>query len=179
MKLNNKYYLLRHGEAVSNVKRVYSSWPEKFKNPLTKKGRLMIKESTERLKDKDINLIFASDLLRTKQTADIVEKKLGIKPLFNKRLREISFGIFNGKPGILWRNYFSTKEEKVINKAAPKGESYKDVLKRVFDFLKDIDKKYHNRKNQDSQHYRNRIIQKRVGHKNQYLSWQRQIRLKS
>ena len=28
MKLNNKYYLLRHGEAKSNVKNVVSCWPE-------------------------------------------------------------------------------------------------------------------------------------------------------
>src|SRR5258706_3755800 len=98
MKLQNKYYLLRHGEALSNVKNVVSSWPETFENPLTERGVEMIKESAEKLKDKNIDLIFASDLLRTKQTAEIVGKTLKLEPEFDKRLREISFGIMNGGP---------------------------------------------------------------------------------
>ena len=77
-KLNNKYYLLRHGEALSNVKNVVSSWPETFKNPLTAKGKEQIAESAKKLKSKGVNLIFASDLLRTKQSADIVAKALNL-----------------------------------------------------------------------------------------------------
>lgn len=104
----------------------------------------MIKESAEKLKNECIDLIFSSDLLRTRETAEIVGKKLGIKPLFDERLREISFGIFSGKPSFYWNNYFKTEEE-IISKPAPKGESYNDVLKRAFDFLKEIDKKYNNK----------------------------------
>ena len=52
MKLNNKYYILRHGEALSNVKQVCSSWPEKFKNPLTKHGQEMVMAAAEMLKEK-------------------------------------------------------------------------------------------------------------------------------
>ena len=52
MKLNNTYYILRHGEAVSNVKQVVSSWPEKFKNPLTQHGKEMVMAAAEMLKEK-------------------------------------------------------------------------------------------------------------------------------
>ena len=58
MKLNNKYYILRHGEAVSNVKDVISCWPEKFYNPLTPKGVAKIKKVAKELKNKKIDLIF-------------------------------------------------------------------------------------------------------------------------
>ncbi|MCX6723873.1 MAG: histidine phosphatase family protein [Candidatus Staskawiczbacteria bacterium] len=145
MKLNNKYFLLRHGEAKSNVKDVVSSWPEKFKNPLTKNGKEKIKEEAEKLKAKNIDLIFASDLLRTEQTAEIVAKKLGLKVIFDKRLREIDVGIFNSKPVDEFVRYFKgpglADIDRIKNKT-PGGENYTEVVKRVFDFFKEINEKY-------------------------------------
>lgn len=140
MKLNNKYYILRHGEAISNVKQVVSSWPEKFNNPLTDKGKKQAKKAAENLKNKHIDLIFASDLLRTKQTAEIVEKILEIKPKFDKRLREVGFGNLNGRPAeeLL---YLSFEKERLKN-SFQKGETYENVLKRVSEFLKNTDKKH-------------------------------------
>ncbi len=144
MKLNNKYYILRHGEALSNVEKIVSCWPEKFNNHLTKKGREMIKESALELKDKNIDLIFTSPLLRTKQTAEIVGKVLKIKPKIDKRLREMDFGKFNnGSIDKLW-SFFKNEEER-IRKRPPKGETYPEVLDRMYGFLKDIDKKYKNK----------------------------------
>ncbi len=73
---------MRHGQAKSNVRAVCSCFPEKFKNPLTVFGKEEVREFAEKLKTKldlegqAIDLIFASDLLRTKQTAEIVEKYL-------------------------------------------------------------------------------------------------------
>ena len=141
MKLNNKYYIIRHGEALSNVKDIVSCWPEKFKNPLTTKGREQIKKASEKIKSKNIDLIFSSPLLRTKQTAGIVGKFLKIMPKFDKRLREIDFGIFNSKSAKEFVAYFESEKQRVKRKA-PKGENYIDVSKRVFSFLKDAEKKY-------------------------------------
>lgn len=140
MKLSNKYYILRHGEAISNVKQIVSSWPEKFKNPLTGKGKRQVKEAAGKLLNKHIDLIFSSDLLRTKQTAEIVGRALKIKPKFNKRLREVGFGNLNGRPAeeLL---YLSFEKERLKN-SFQKGETYENVLKRVSEFLKDIDKKH-------------------------------------
>lgn len=132
---------MRHGEAVSNVKNIVSCWPEKFKNPLTKKGIKMAEKAAEKLQNKNINLIFASPLLRAKQTAEIVGKKLKIKPRFDKSLIEIGFGAFNrGFFNEEFTGYFNKPTEK-----APKGENYKDVLKRILNFLKEIDSKYKNK----------------------------------
>jgi len=141
MKLNNKYYILRHGEAMSNVREIVSCWPEKFENHLTEKGIEKIKESAKELKSKNISLIFSSDLLRTRETAEIVGKELGIKPEYDQRLREINFGIFNFGPIDKMWNSFKGEEER-IEKGPDKGESYKDILKRLCDFLEETDKKY-------------------------------------
>ena len=144
MKLNNKYYILRHGEAISNVKGIVSSWPEKFNNHLTKNGQEMVKNAALELKEKNINLIFASPLKRTKQTAEIAGKILKIRPKIDKRLREIDFGIFNSKSIFDFHKQFK-KEEERINHSVSKGETYTHLLERVSGFLKDIDKKYKNK----------------------------------
>ncbi|MFA6190516.1 MAG: histidine phosphatase family protein [Candidatus Staskawiczbacteria bacterium] len=144
MKLNNKYYLLRHGQAVSNAKHIVSCWPEKFNNPLTKKGIQKIESVAKKFKNKKIDLIFVSPLFRTQQTAGIVAKVVKIKPKTDKRLRELEFGIFNGGPVKDFMEYFKSKKERV-NKPAPKGENYNHILKRVLSFFKEINKKYKNK----------------------------------
>jgi len=144
MKLNNKYYILRHGQAISNVKDIVSCWPEKFKNPLTKVGKETIKESVQSLKDKNIDFIFYSPLLRTKMSAAIAGKVLKVKPKTDKRLREIGFGIFNNRPLERMWKYFKTEEERIKSRP-PKGENYEEILERMSSFLKDVDKKYESR----------------------------------
>ena len=146
MKLKNKYYIMRHGQAISNVKSLCSCWPEKFHNPITKLGRRMVKESAFKLKkelvenDKNIDLIFNSPLLRTRQTAEIAEKILGTKPKVDKRLREIGFGVFNNKRLEGMWMYFK-KEEDRIKQALPGGEAYEEILKRMWAVVEDIEKK--------------------------------------
>jgi broad specificity phosphatase PhoE len=141
MKLNNKYYILRHGQAISNVKNIVSSWPEKFKNSLTKEGKEAIKQVAINLKNKNIDLIFSSDLLRTEQTAEIVGKVLKVKPKFDKRLREINFGVLNSKSAEEFTGYFKGLSERIKGKVEG-GENYTEVSERVYEFLKEINKKY-------------------------------------
>ena len=122
----------------------------KFYFPLTKKGEKQIKEVAKELKKKKIDLIFSSDILRTKQTAKIIGKELGIKPKFDKRLREVNVGIFNGKPideiGRFWDRERKLPPLEYYKKrfqvAPPKGENYTDIEKRMYGFIKEIDKKY-------------------------------------
>jgi len=147
MKLRNKYFIMRHGQAASNVKGVCSSWPEKFKNPLTILGEEVVRESVEKLKSEldlggqTIDLIFNSPLLRCRQTAGIVGKIFGVKPKIDKRLREIGFGKFNGKDlHTMWKSF--KYEEERINHGVDGGETYVQILDRMMKFIKDIEKKY-------------------------------------
>ena len=146
MKYNNNYYILRHGESVSNVKDVLSCWPEKFYSPLTDKGIKEAKEAAKRLKKKNIDLIFSSDILRTKQTAGIVAKELNLKIEYDKRLREVDIGVFNAKPMSEFRKFFPEEQVNKRFKEKPKGgETYTDIRNRMHDFLKDKDKKHKNK----------------------------------
>jgi broad specificity phosphatase PhoE len=141
MKLNNTYYILRHGESRGNVKNIVSCWPEKFYNPLTKKGQDQIKDVAGKLKTKNVDIIFCSPILRAKQTAEIIGKRLGLEPKIDKRLRELGFGIFNHKSIEEFVKHFAKHVDRIKNRP-PKGENYQDVTKRMFRFFKDINKKY-------------------------------------
>lgn len=145
MKLNNTYFLLRHGQARSNKYNFVSCWPEKVYNPLTRKGIKKIKEVALILKKEKIDLIFASDLLRVKQTAEIIAKKSGLKIVFDKNLREIKFGKFSGGAGKKWEDFFETIRNKKSGKSYGM-ENYKDVRKRTKIFIEKINKKYKNKK---------------------------------
>lgn len=141
MKLKNRYFLLRHGEALSNTKNIISSWPEKHHFPLTKKGKSQIEGLTKEIKKEGIDLIFSSDLLRTKQTAEIISKALKIKPVYDKRLREYDFGALNGSSLDYFRNLFEDQLKRFHLKPK-KGETYNDIMERMYSFLKEKERKH-------------------------------------
>jgi len=135
---------MRHGQAISNVKRLCSCWPEEFNNPLTTIGKKAIKASAETFKNKNISLIFYSPLKRTKMSAEIVGKVLKIKPKPDKRLREIGFGIFNNRPlESMWKSFRVEAER--IDKGADGGETYRQIQGRMVNFLRETDEKYKGR----------------------------------
>lgn len=144
MQLRNKFYIMRHGEALSNVKRLCSCWPEEFNNPLTTIGKKAVKASVETLKGKNISLIFNSPLKRAKMSAEIAGKILKLKNKPDKRLREIQFGKYNNQHLEAMWSAFKTEEER-INKGADGGESYNEILNRMVDFLREIDDTYKGR----------------------------------
>jgi len=116
--------------------------------PLTKEGEVMVEKAAEKLKNLasgdpkgKIDLIFASDFLRTRQTAGIVAKKLGLEVNLDKRLRDINLGEFHGKPVQEYKNFFSEKKER-FEKRTPGGENWNDVKKRLSEFLAEVENKY-------------------------------------
>ncbi len=141
---SNNYYFFRHGHSLRQVKNVAMCWPEKIVCPLTKKGEKEVKISAKKLKSQKIDIIFGSDLLRTKQTAEIVAKETGAKIIFDKRLREYNVGIFNGKPPELTWEYL-TKQKNIFLAKPPEGESLMQIQKRMYSFLKEVNKKFQNK----------------------------------
>jgi isoleucyl-tRNA synthetase len=146
----SRYFVVRHGESLKNKKNITSCWPEKIAYPLTKKGQAQARAAARKLLDKNIDLIFSSDLLRTKQTAEIIAQELGLKVRFDKRLREINDGIFNGKKLSDFGKFMNQEKklsplefyEKRFKVAVPGGETYTDTQKRMRQFINDVEKKY-------------------------------------
>lgn len=142
-KSGNRYILVRHGEAESNAKNIVSGKPEN-QHSLTAKGRKEVLAMAQKIKNRKIDLIFASDFIRTRETAEIIASETGFskeKIIFDDRIREINSGEFNLRPVEEYRNYFSSTLEK-FSKKPPVGENLLDVKIRVCSFLSDLEQKY-------------------------------------
>lgn len=143
----NNYFMMRHGETNSNLNDTISADPAED-NYLTENGKKEVSVAISELKNKNIELIFSSDFIRTKQTAEQVALGLGLsteKIIYDQRLREINPGSFVGKN---WNEY-NESFGKVINRfyehPVVGGENYADIRKRVMEFLLEIDEKYKNK----------------------------------
>lgn len=133
---------MRHGQALSNVRGIISCYPEKFHNPLSDEGRIGVEESAKTLEGKHIDIIISSDILRTKETAQITANIIGVKEvLFNEHLREYNVGVFNGMPITDFSTEYPDVEARFHQK--PKtGESYAEITERMYTFLQECEKQY-------------------------------------
>jgi broad specificity phosphatase PhoE len=87
-------YLVRHGETEWNR---LGRWQGTTDIGLSDVGRAQARELVERVRDRGIIKVFASDLRRAGETAEIVAAELGLPaPVADARLRERGFGCFEG-----------------------------------------------------------------------------------
>jgi len=140
----NKYILVRHADAENNLEGLHSCWPEKKKYPLTTIGKEQAHKLAEGLSKRKVSLIFSSDLLRTKETAEIIAREIGLEVNFDPRLRELNVGDFNSRLVEEYHRYFHYPLER-FTRPAPNGESLNEVRTRVFDFIRSIEKDYKNK----------------------------------
>jgi isoleucyl-tRNA synthetase len=133
----NVFFFARHGEAGSNVRGIVSSYPEPQPFDLTEQGVREALRLAEELKSRGgIDAIYASDLLRTKRTAEIVGGALGIPVKFDSRLREYNVGIWNGKTTAEFQRGFP--EAKRWHGAPEGGETQIEVERRMASFVEEI-----------------------------------------
>ncbi len=140
---NNVYFAVRHGEAESNVKDILSSGPE---NPhhLTEKGKKQVKKTANTISSDPPDVIVTSDILRAKETAEIIADVCGISSehiVEDARLRELDFGDLNLRPADEYRGLFDDWTDTFENRI-PGGESYVDVKRRLGALMDELEMKY-------------------------------------
>ncbi len=140
---------IRHGETDFNKRKLFFGHldPE-----LNEKGREQLKKTKallEKQKTK-IDIVFSSDLKRCRQSLEILEIDKNIEKNFELDLRELNFGIFEGKT---YEEIKSEFPEKVVEMQenwkkfkVEKSESLEELLSRVIKKLKEIIKKYRGKK---------------------------------
>ncbi len=138
-KSSNRYILVRHGEAENNLEHIDDTDVRTSVYNLTLKGRIQAEKAAEKLKKIGVDIIFASDFPRTKQTAEIIASALGKKVNFNTQLREVNVGDLNGRPVSEYDAFYKDYAE-AFEKRAPNGENLTDLRKRLFDFIKKKEK---------------------------------------
>ncbi len=136
-KNNNKYLVMRHAEAESNLSGAINALIGAH-NPLTETGRHQSMEIAESLKGAGITKIVHSGLQRGKETAEIIAKELGLSNntiIADNRLIEIQVGAdWEGKTWDDFNANFKDEEEK-FTKNLPGVEKRLDLIKRVGEFL--------------------------------------------
>lgn len=134
-----KLIIVRHGQTQMNVDSLFFG---KLDPELTELGKKQAEGARQKLKKFKYDNIYSSDLKRASQTAQIVNY-MNKEIVYDKRLQEIDFGIFEGltyseieekypeeckKSQIDWENYdFET------------GESPKEMQERAVSFIKSLD----------------------------------------
>ena len=147
----NKYFLLRHGKTIHQAEKkdiVYEYPDDSPPCDLLEEGIEQIKLVSEKLKEKNIDYIFASDILRVKLTVEIVAKTIGYdleKVVYDKRLRDINWGIFGGKNKKEAWAYYDNDKMKKFEIGVPKGESWNQCQERMVAVLNEIENKYENK----------------------------------
>jgi probable phosphoglycerate mutase len=88
--------LVRHGETDWNAEGRLQGHTDR---PLTEHGRRQAAELAERLAAEHVDAIYASDLSRAKETAEIVGARLGLPVSVDAGLREKHWGNWEGLTG--------------------------------------------------------------------------------
>lgn len=130
-------YLIRHGVTLCNKRKQYCG---RLDVPLSIDGKKQAARLHARLRGVHFDAVYTSNLKRAKQTAAIVfkEKKLIVVP----DLREINFGIFEGKRyQEIVKKYPEAYEKWVADPfkyEIPRGENLTGFRKRVNTAIKKI-----------------------------------------
>ena len=133
-----KIFITRHSKTLWNQEKKLQGWKD---SPLTKEGindALLLKK---RIKDISIDYCYSSRINRAKQTSEILFDHV----ILDDRLKEMNFGIYEGKNIAELLNdeqYDDLWNHPDDDTRLPGGESYKEVQKRLLDFIDEIYKKY-------------------------------------
>lgn len=139
-KLNNSYLLMRHEETVGIRRQIVSSDLRKY--PLTPRGRRAARRAARRLcRDFNIDVIYASPVRRTFETACIVSQQCGAPVTTKPALREIGFGKFENGPLADYHAAFAKPGDRFYHSVGGTEPLYK-VRERVVKCFKKIDNKH-------------------------------------
>lgn len=137
---DNHYWLMRHGEAENNIKKILASGEDKYS--LTDKGRKQVSEKSKQFKKTvKIDVILSSNTKRARETAEIVGQVFGVKPQFFSELNERNFGIADDQPEEHYRRVFSSPAE-YLTHSPEGGETGLELRQRIYRFIKEKDKSY-------------------------------------
>ena len=132
-------YVVTHTQATHHVERRVGGWHD---SALTEKGLADAARCGERLREMGLDgaPIFASDLTRTRQTAEMIAQCLGSRIRLDPRLREMSFGEVEGMLlEDLYINITSSDgENRLDHRGVAGGETKRELATRLYEAMEEI-----------------------------------------
>lgn len=132
-------YIMRHGKTDWNAKKKIQGGTD---IPLNDEGRAMAEAARKEYKDVPIDICYCSPLIRAKETADIFLKDRNIPIIYDDRLKEMGFGIYEGIensfsiPGCPVNEFFYHPEK--YTEPVEGGESLDNLFGRTGAFLDEV-----------------------------------------
>jgi broad specificity phosphatase PhoE len=120
-----------HSTTTDNENGVATGW---LGGRLSAEGRRQAAELGERRRDDGIAAAYVSDLARAVETAEIALAGSGIPVRRDARLRECDYGELNGMPVAR----LAAERASHIDEPWPGGESYRRVVARTRDLLREL-----------------------------------------
>jgi 2,3-bisphosphoglycerate-dependent phosphoglycerate mutase len=120
-----------HSTSIDNERGIATGW---LGGQLSETGREQARQLGARRRDDGIDLVFASDLNRAVETAQIAFADAEVPVLLDWRLRECDYGRMNGLP----RAQLDRERRRRLDDPFPDGESWRQAVARVGDFLAEL-----------------------------------------
>ena len=131
-------YIMRHGKTEWNEMKKLQGRTD---IPLNEEGRSMARQVQEECAQIGFDICYTSPLLRARETAEIALEGLGVPIIEDDRLKEMSFGVYEG-----CTNYFEgtgqpinvlfQKPEEYV--AVEGGETLEQLYSRTGEFLEQV-----------------------------------------
>lgn len=138
-----KIYFVRHGQSENNKKGILTGHTDVC---LSEEGIQQVEKTSLEISS-NFHEIYCSDLIRCKQTAEILNEKLKLSITYDSRLRERNFGSLAGKT---WNEVGEELREIDKNQQYDYrphgGEHVNDVKMRIFSCIEEIKTKHSNKK---------------------------------
>jgi len=132
-----KIFLVRHGETTGDVEDRYGG---RYDDHLTEKGKLQLAETAKQLEGKGIEVVFVSPLIRARESAEIIQARLGCSVETIEEIQERNYGILGGltKSEAIERYPDAVERHKDPRNTDPEGEDFDAFHERVIRGFKAI-----------------------------------------
>src|SRR5262245_40197455 len=120
-----------HSTSTDNERGIATGW---LGGELSATGREQARQLGARRGDDGIDVVFASDLNRAVETAQIAFADSGMAVVLEWRLRECDYGRMNGMP----RAQLDAERRRRLDDPFPEGESWRQAVARVGTFLDEL-----------------------------------------
>ena len=131
---------MRHGQTDWNIQGRTQGWKD---TPLNDCGLEQARSAASKLKNCQIETIYASDLKRAKKTADVISAALDLPIHYTQKLREMNFGKAEGikksdlaaKFPYIYQAFNDIKNPGRDEIGYPEGETIGEVQQRFMKFI--------------------------------------------
>lgn len=135
-----KIYLVRHCEALGNIRRVFQGHTDL---DISELGNEQLSALSKRFENIKIDKVYTSPLLRARKTAQAIIGSKTLKAEIDEGLIELNAGIFENNPFEMMNEFPDIADAWNFHPQdfnPPEGESMKDAYKRIWNTVKKIAK---------------------------------------